>query len=263
MFGRHCQAALFCPSQTHKMMMKMSRGWWRMVDESDAAKLRLELITMQGWELKKLKLTEGIWWGTGISSPSAMVHDNCRGESLRDEAHSSTDLGRGISNLSEVRCNDWGSGEAWCHPVWEEMWLVGLQKTRWQIRSKQVIHNMDVPKTAIMTLFGLFEFLCMSFGLWNVNQTFQWLMGYALRGLMASSCTRYMHDILITSVSPNAQACQLCALATILQEHGIIMCQFSCLNCSFLTTFLTPLASGSSTIPSCSRDRFSPLQQTS
>ena len=57
----------------------------------------------------------------------------------------------------------------------------------------------DVPKTAIITPFGLFEFLRMPFGLKNSAQAFQRLMDNVLRGL--SFVFVYLDDILIASSS--------------------------------------------------------------
>ena len=51
----------------------------------------------------------------------------------------------------------------------------------------------DVPKTAIITLFGLFKFLRMPFGLKNAAQAFQRLMDGILK-----------NDILIASPNPGA-----------------------------------------------------------
>lgn len=56
-----------------------------------------------------------------------------------------------------------------------------------------------MPKTAVITLFGLFEFLQMPFGLKGAVQTFQWLMDYVLRGM--SFLFVYLDDILVASAS--------------------------------------------------------------
>ena len=45
------------------------------------------------------------------------------------------------------------------------------------------ITEEDIPKTAIITPFGLFEYLFMPFGLKNAAQTFQQLMDQIFRGL--------------------------------------------------------------------------------
>lgn len=59
------------------------------------------------------------------------------------------------------------------------------------------IENDDIPKTAISTPFGLFEFCRMTFGLRNAAQTFQRHMHSVLRGL--DFCFSYLDDLLIAS----------------------------------------------------------------
>ncbi|GFW44445.1 hypothetical protein TNCV_1748741 [Trichonephila clavipes] len=59
------------------------------------------------------------------------------------------------------------------------------------------IHEDDIPKTVIITPFGLFEFPYLSFGLKNAAQTFQRFMHEVLRGL--DFCYNYLDDILIFS----------------------------------------------------------------
>ena len=58
----------------------------------------------------------------------------------------------------------------------------------------------DVPKTAITTPFGLFEFVWMPFGLKNAAQTFQRFIDQVLRGL--TFCYVYIDDLLVASTSP-------------------------------------------------------------
>ena len=57
----------------------------------------------------------------------------------------------------------------------------------------------DIPKTAITTPFGLFEFTRMPFGLRNAAQTFQRFMDDVVRGLHFAYA--YVDDILIASTS--------------------------------------------------------------
>ncbi len=55
----------------------------------------------------------------------------------------------------------------------------------------------DVKKTAIITPFGLFEFVRMPFGLRNAGQSFQRMMDQVLAGLPFAFC--YIDDILVAS----------------------------------------------------------------
>ena len=61
------------------------------------------------------------------------------------------------------------------------------------------VQAQDVPKTAVVAPFGLFEFLRMPFGLLNAGQTFQRLMDEVLAGLPLVFC--YLDDVLIASAS--------------------------------------------------------------
>lgn len=60
------------------------------------------------------------------------------------------------------------------------------------------VAEKDIPKTAVITPFGLFEFLVMPFGLRNAAQTFQRLMNILFADL--DFCFCYLDDILIASV---------------------------------------------------------------
>ena len=61
------------------------------------------------------------------------------------------------------------------------------------------VRRQDIHKTAVITPFGLFEFLRMAFGLCNAGQTFQHMMDDVLAGL--EFCFGYMDNILVASRS--------------------------------------------------------------
>ena len=66
------------------------------------------------------------------------------------------------------------------------------------------MESADIPKTAIISPFGLYEYTRMPFGLKNSAQTFQRFMAEVLGGL--PFCFTYVDDILIAS--PNADTHQ-------------------------------------------------------
>ena len=86
----------------------------------------------------------------------------------------------------------------------------------------------DVPKTAVITPFGLFEFLRMPFGLKGAAQTFQRLMDSVLRGL--DFVFVYLDDILVASSSVDEHLVHLREVFQCLDAHGLIVnpakCQF-------------------------------------
>lgn len=77
----------------------------------------------------------------------------------------------------------------------------------------------DIPKTAVTTPFGLFEFPSMNFGLRNAAQTFQRFMDRVVRGL--EFVVVYIDDILVASPDHEHHQRHLRQLFTRLQEHGL------------------------------------------
>lgn len=84
----------------------------------------------------------------------------------------------------------------------------------------------DIPKTAITTPFGLYEFPYMTFGLRNAAQTFQRFMDEALRGL--DFCYCYLDDILVSSRSSEEHQKHLRLLFKRLTEYGILVNTAKC-----------------------------------
>ena len=77
----------------------------------------------------------------------------------------------------------------------------------------------DIPKTAIITPFGLFEFLRMPFGLKNAAQAFQRLMDGMLCHITFAFI--YLDDILVASPSPECHKKHLRELFRLLEVNGI------------------------------------------
>ena len=77
----------------------------------------------------------------------------------------------------------------------------------------------DIPKTAVTTPFGLFEFVRMPFGLSNASQTFQRFIDSVVRGL--DFVHPYLDDILVASSSHAEHYEHLQRLFTVLQDHGV------------------------------------------
>ncbi len=79
----------------------------------------------------------------------------------------------------------------------------------------------DVHKTAITSLFGLFEFLRIPFGLRNASQTFQRFIDNVFRGL---DCTYvYIDDVLIASKTPTEYLTHLRSVFQRLEQYNIVI----------------------------------------
>ena len=94
----------------------------------------------------------------------------------------------------------------------------------------------DVPKTAVITPFGLFEFLRLPFGLCNASQTFQRLMHSVLRNI--DGIFVYIDDILVASKDEESHRKKLREVFTCLRENGLAVnadkCLFGVPSLSFL-----------------------------
>ena len=79
----------------------------------------------------------------------------------------------------------------------------------------------DIPKTAIITPFGLYEFLRMPFGLKNAAQAFQRLMDTVCQGLDFAFV--YIDDILVASKDDESHQEHLRLLFQRLQGYGLVI----------------------------------------
>jgi hypothetical protein len=94
----------------------------------------------------------------------------------------------------------------------------------------------DIQKTAIITPFGLFEYLFMPFGLMNAAQTFQRLMDRLFRGL--PFVFTYLDDHLIASRTLEEHMEHLAQFFQVLQDNGLVInpakCHFAASSVKFL-----------------------------
>lgn len=105
----------------------------------------------------------------------------------------------------------------------------------------------DIPKTAITTPFGMFEFPFMTFGLRNAGQTFQRFVDEVTRGL-DFVCT-YLDDFLIFSRNHEEHEDHLRQLFTRLRDYGMVVNVSKCVFGAPEVTFLGYLISESGTKP--------------
>lgn len=64
---------------------------------------------------------------------------------------------------------------------------------------KVPVKESDIPKTAFVTKYGLYEFTKTPMGLKSAPMTFQRVMELALQGLQWQSCLIYLDDVVIFS----------------------------------------------------------------
>ncbi|KAL6429491.1 hypothetical protein ACFW04_008275 [Cataglyphis niger] len=80
------------------------------------------------------------------------------------------------------------------------------------------VAKKDIPKTAVTTSFGLFEFLVMLFGLCDAAQTFQHLINIILSEIV-DFCFCYLDDILIVNETKHSK--QLHTIFNRLKQFGM------------------------------------------
>ncbi len=94
---------------------------------------------------------------------------------------------------------------------------IDLRKGYWQVP----VRPEDVQKTAVITPFGLFEFLQMPFGLRNAGSSFQRMMDRVLAGIPFSYC--YLDDLRIASPDLETHQYHLRQVFQRLQQFGLVI----------------------------------------
>ncbi|KAG6438787.1 hypothetical protein O3G_MSEX000224 [Manduca sexta] len=105
----------------------------------------------------------------------------------------------------------------------------------------------DIPKTAITTPFGMFEFPYMTFGLRNAAQTFQRFVDEMMRGLDFVYC--YLDDFLIFSRDEAEHEKHIRQVFSRLKNYGMVINPSKCVFGVSEVTFLGYRISASGTKP--------------
>ena len=89
------------------------------------------------------------------------------------------------------------------------------------------VATKDIPKTTVITPFGLWEFLRMPFGLKSAAQTFQRLMDSVIQDIDLAFV--YLDDILIASSTEKEHLDDLKTVFRRLIDHGLVIRLEKCL----------------------------------
>nr|VZI31694.1 unnamed protein product [Spirometra erinaceieuropaei] len=86
--------------------------------------------------------------------------------------------------------------------------------------------DLDIPKTAVAALFGLFELLHMPFGLRNAAQTFKRFIDHVLSGL--HFVYAYIDDLLVASRNEEEHKEHLALVFDRLDKFGVVINSSNC-----------------------------------
>ena len=110
------------------------------------------------------------------------------------------------------------------------------------------MHEDDIAKTAIITPFGLFEFLRMPFGLRNAAQTFQRYMDSIFR--QCDYAFVYIDDILIFSDTYEQHLAHIASVLSLLQANNLKVSLDKCVFCVPEISFLGHTVTSQGVAPS-------------
>ena len=99
------------------------------------------------------------------------------------------------------------------------------------------VEERDIPKTAINTPFGHYEFTVMGFGLTNAPATFMSLMNYIMRPFLRKFVVVFLDDILFLSNKWKEHLEDLDTVLSALREQSLfcnVKCEFALESVQFL-----------------------------
>ncbi len=105
----------------------------------------------------------------------------------------------------------------------------------------------DIPKNAIITPFGLYEFLRMPFGLRSASMTFQRVMDRITGDFAFVFC--YQNDMIVASVNEEQHVLLLRAVLERLRQNGLVLNGEKCLFGQSSVEFLGHLVSAEGAAP--------------
>ena len=90
------------------------------------------------------------------------------------------------------------------------------------------VAEKDIPKTAFVTKYGLYDFTKMPFGLSTASQTHEHIMEFTLSGLQWSLCLIYLGDVIVFSHDFKEQTDRLDKVLTQIGGAGLKLkpCKF-------------------------------------
>ena len=111
------------------------------------------------------------------------------------------------------------------------------------------VRESDIPKTAINTAYGHFQFKVMGFGLTNAPATFMSLMNHILRPFLRKCVVVFLDDILIYSRTWSDHLKDVDAVLTTLKKHQLFCKPAKCVFGAAELLFLGHCISGSTLSP--------------
>ena len=112
------------------------------------------------------------------------------------------------------------------------------------------VKKTDIPKTAFITKFGLYEFKTMPMGLNTASATFQRLMELILQGLNWSNCIIYLDDIVVYGTTLEQHLQRVDQVLLRIQDSGMKLKPNKCHLLQESVNFLGHVVSKNGVLPS-------------